>query len=590
MTRGLVIKRAGTVGAALGAALALSACNPDQFGPLLSELPDGRSQVSTGAGGYLAARFAQSISDHTAAAEFLGVALEADPKNVILLRRGYQSSLNAGRYADSLEIAEELKVLASDAPEANLRFAVESIRADDFQTALGHLEVIESQRVGRYAAPLLRSWVQVGLGDLAAARQTLEPLAQSPSFRPLYQIHLGLMSEVLNDTEAAAEAYGPLLEDLSRLPTRLGEIVGSFLERQDRKAAALAVYSSMEDQQPNSVVVQTLITRFNAGGPAPVIVSTMQQGFAEALFHFATALEQDNAHELALSFTRLSLLLRPDDPAVLFLLAEILRSLDRPVEAILAYERIRIDSPRSWDGRLRAAMLYEIMGVTEAAKDKLATMATERPRRIDPLVELGRLHHSLEDYPQAITAYDGALGRVDEVENHHWVLFYRRGMALERDKQWPRAEKDFLKALELQPDHPLVLNYLGYSWIDQGLHLEKARGMIERAVEQRPNDGYIVDSLGWADYRLGNYESAVIHLERAVELRPQDPVINDHLGDALWHVGRHAEARFQWRRALSLGPEPDLVAQIEAKLAEGLAEADPAPSNAPVTSGAEREG
>jgi Flp pilus assembly protein TadD len=154
-----------------------------------------------------------------------------------------------------------------------------------------------------------------------------------------------------------------------------------------------------------------------------------------------------------------------------------------------------------------------------------------------------------------------------------WSLFYSRGIALERSGQWKRAEADLLHALELKPDQPLVLNYLGYSWIDRGENLERGLKMVEKAVELRPEDGYIVDSLGWAHYRLGDYPNAVQYLEKAIELVPEDPTINDHLGDAYWQNGRSIEARYQWRRALQFGPQEDEVKPIEAKLESGLAPA-----------------
>jgi Flp pilus assembly protein TadD len=150
------------------------------------------------------------------------------------------------------------------------------------------------------------------------------------------------------------------------------------------------------------------------------------------------------------------------------------------------------------------------------------------------------------------------------------VLFYQRGIAYERSDRWELAEDDFFRALELEPDQPLVLNYLGYSWVELRRNLDEAQEMIEKAVEQRPDDGYIVDSLGWVMYRLGNFEEAVKHLGRAVELRPVDPVINDHFGDALWMVGRRIEARFQWKRALSFEPEEEEAERIRDKLERGL--------------------
>ena len=175
-----------------------------------------------------------------------------------------------------------------------------------------------------------------------------------------------------------------------------------------------------------------------------------------------------------------------------------------------------------------------------------------------------------EQYAEAAVAYDGALALIPDPESHHWPLFYQRGISYERSKQWDKAEADFRKALDLQPDQPLVLNYLGYSWVEMRKNLAEAQAMIEKAVEQRPEDGYIVDSLGWVLYRLGDFPGAVKHLERAVELRPVDPVINDHFGDALWQVGRRIEARFQWKRALSFEPEDKDAIRIRKKLAQGL--------------------
>jgi len=192
---------------------------------------------------------------------------------------------------------------------------------------------------------------------------------------------------------------------------------------------------------------------------------------------------------------------------------------------------------------------------------------------------VARVLRSQDRFEETIATYSKVLDRIlrrnDTLKTQHWVLLYERGVAYERAEQWASAEADFLKALELRPEEPRVLNYLGYSWIDQGIHLDRARGMIEMAVSKRPNDGYVVDSLGWVFYRLGRYQEAVKHLERAVELRPQDPIINDHLGDAYWRAGRKLEARFQWSHAIDLGAEETLIPEILAKQVNGLGPAEP---------------
>jgi Flp pilus assembly protein TadD len=197
-------------------------------------------------------------------------------------------------------------------------------------------------------------------------------------------------------------------------------------------------------------------------------------------------------------------------------------------------------------------------------------MAIERPDDPSPMIDIGDIMRSQENYPEAVLAYESALSRLTDVTENYWSLHYALGISLERTHNWPRAEENFKKALELRPDQPYVLNYLAYSWVEKGINLDQATEMLRNARDQRPNDAYIIDSVGWVHYQLGSYEEAVVDLEDAVELLPQDPIVNDHLGDAYWQVGRKREARFQWKRALSMDPEPDTIPAIEEKIKNGL--------------------
>jgi tetratricopeptide (TPR) repeat protein len=267
----------------------------------------------------------------------------------------------------------------------------------------------------------------------------------------------------------------------------------------------------------------------------------------------------------------LALWLKPEFEIARILVGEVLQVQGRGFEAIAIYRQIPTHSPFAWMAGLRVAEELESLERVDEAALELEALASARPTRFEPLYRLGNLLRSKERFAEAVTAYDRAEARLGgEAERRHWSLYYFRGIALERLSQWPRAEKDFLFALDLEPDQPFVLNYLAYSWIEKKLNLDKAKGMLARAVELRPDDGFIVDSLGWVHYRLGEYQEGVKFLERAVELRPQDPVINDHLGDAYWRVGRYQEARFQWRRSLSLAPEADTIPVIEGKIQNGL--------------------
>jgi Flp pilus assembly protein TadD len=317
---------------------------------------------------------------------------------------------------------------------------------------------------------------------------------------------------------------------------------------------------------------------------------TAAAGMAEALFDLASALQRDRGSDSAMIFARLALRLQPEFDLAALLVAEILDDRQRYEEALAMYDAVPAGSPYRLLAQLRAASSLEGLDRDDDAARRLEALAGERPELADPLIRLGDLERGRENWQAAIDAYDRALKRMGPLETRHWSVLYTRGIALERAKRWGDAERDFLRALELRPDQPYVLNYLGYSWVDRGENLDRAKAMIEKAVSLRPRDGYIVDSLGWALYRLGDHAGAVTHLERAVELRPTDPTINDHLGDAYWRVGRRAEARFQWQRALTFDPSPELAADIERKLREGLPKHQDGPAGSLGTGTADRGG
>jgi Flp pilus assembly protein TadD len=220
--------------------------------------------------------------------------------------------------------------------------------------------------------------------------------------------------------------------------------------------------------------------------------------------------------------------------------------------------------------QIQKALALNSLERVDDAKAQLERLVAQYPKDVRPLDALGNILRSHERYKEARDNYSRALVLTPAPVKDNWTLFYSRGVCNERLKDWPAAEADFKKALALAPDESLVLNYLGYSWVDQGRNLKQAMDYIRKAVKLKPDDGYYVDSLGWAYYRLGNLALAVENLERAVELKPDDPIINDHLGDAYWRVGRTFEAKYQWQQALTLKPEDELVAAIRHKIEQGL--------------------
>ncbi len=526
----------------------------------------------SGAGAYLAGRAAANAHDFGAAVRYLSQALQEDPDNLELLRRTFIAMAGEGKRAETLELAQRVTQREPLSVLANLVIALDDVRGGRLEAADARLAELPRSGVTNLVLPLVRGWIAAGRKDGDSAAAALKPLSDSSAFATLHAIHAAMASDFVGDQAGAADSYREAIDSSPNPPFRAVEIAGNFFERADEPDRARSLYEDFLKRDPDTLLLQTALGRLKASAkPAPT-VGSVEQGLAEALFDIASILQRERpASEFGLIYDRLALQLKPDFPMAQMLLGDILESLKREPDAIAIYQTVAPDSPFRWAARLRVAAAHDSMGGVDNAIGELTQMASERPEREDAVMRLGDLYRGHERWQEAVSAYDTAIGRLPNLERRHWALLFSRAIALERSHDWKRAEADLEHALKLEPDQPYVLNYLGYTWIEQSVNLERAKTMVERAVDLRPQDGHIVDSLGWLYYRTGDYDKAARQLERAVELRPQDATINDHLGDAYWQVGRRDEARFQWKRALSLEPEPDLKTTVETKLKDGLA-------------------
>jgi tetratricopeptide (TPR) repeat protein len=281
-------------------------------------------------------------------------------------------------------------------------------------------------------------------------------------------------------------------------------------------------------------------------------------------------LQGENSNDVALLMARLATEGRPGDPLFNVLLADVLDAQSHTEDALALYHKVPPDSPYGWQAQIKIGEELHKLDRDDEAAAYLQKLVDSRPDRPEAAAQLGDILRAGKHFAEAAKAYDAAIARLPKPSASDWSIYYFRGIALERSGQWSKAESDFKKALELQPDQPYVLNYLGYTWVDHGVHLDEAIAMLQKAIQQKPDDGFIIDSLAWAYYRLKQYDKAVVYQEKAISLEPGDPVLNDHLGDMYWKVGRHTEARFQWQRALAFKPDADQVKPIEAKLQHGL--------------------
>jgi tetratricopeptide (TPR) repeat protein len=388
-------------------------------------------------------------------------------------------------------------------------------------------------------------------------------------------LHAGLILDVAGKK---AEA-GKRLERVYKLDAnalRAVEAYGRWASRNVGKDEALKVYQDFDKVLPNHPLITEAMDEIKDGEKLGPLVDSPQAGAAEVLFGLGTSLGRQGGEDLALAYLQLAIYLSPRHPLALMSLADLYEQLKKPALALKVYQRVPADSPLKRNSDIQMATNLDALDRTDEAKKTLEKLISERPKDLEAIVALGNILRVRKDFAQCADAYSKAIDTLKPTDKN-WMLFYFRGICYERSKQWQSAEADFKHALELSPEQPHVLNYLGYSWIDQGVNLDDGMKMIRRAVEQRPDDGYIVDSLGWAYFRIHNYDEAVKQLERAVELKPEDPTINDHLGDAYWKVGRKLEATFQWAHARDLKPEADDLKKIEEKLRTGLLD-EPAPA------------
>jgi tetratricopeptide (TPR) repeat protein len=520
-------------------------------------------------GAYLAARQAAQRNDLNAASKYFAAALAMNPQDNMLRAQAMNFAVMSGDLERATIIA---RALADDDPSNQM--SVIMLTVDDI--AANRLESARSRMNDNLEAftpllsKLLSGWIAYGLGDLAGAESALNGLDDNTLFSMFGKYHLGLALAASGEHERADGYFNEAATLANRRTSRLTRAHGATLEALGRPEEARALYDQLLAQNLGDQVVTSTLTGLNAGVSAQPIVKSAQDGAAEVMLDLADGLAQSPNLGLALVYAQLAAFLRPDLDEAKLLIADLFQAQEQYELAIESFAEVRRGSPHFVAAEIGRSDALRNMERADDALAVLKALTGEFPEVVQAHVALGDLLRSEEQFEASVKAYSAAIERLGAPDERNWALFYQRGVAFERSGRWDEAEADFRKALELAPDQPLVLNYLGYSLVEKRRSLEEAQAMIERAVEQRPDDGYITDSLGWVLYRLGKYEEAVPQMELAVELMPVDPIINDHLGDVLWKVGRKLEAAFQWKRALSFDPEPEDATRIREKLARGL--------------------
>ena len=539
---------------------------------LAAQAPAAQEPVGlTASGSYLAARHAGQERDAAAAAAYYRAALRHDPKNGELLDRAFLALLVDGEIDEAVKHAERIVETDKNDRVAELVLGVAALKHKQYATARRDLALSIRGPITDLAATLLSAWSMYGAGDAKGAVAAIDRLAGPDWYSIFKDLHAGM----IYDLAANSKEAGKRLERAYKLdPTalRVVEAYGSWTSRSHSPKEALDIFQTFDKALPRYPLVIEAMDQLKAGEKLPPLASNAQAGAAEALYGLGASLGRRGGEDLGLVYLQLALYLAPNHQLALLSLADLYESVKKPELAIKVYKRVPTSSPLYRNAAIQMAANLDSLNRADEAEKHLNALIKEHPDDLEAIMALGNVLRSHKKFTECVDAYSKGVATLTQPDKSNWMLFYFRGICYERSHQWPKAEADLKKALELFPDQPHVLNYLGYSWIDQGVNLDEGMEMINKAVQQRPDDGYIVDSLGWAYYRLGNYEEAVKKLERAIELKPEDPTINDHLGDAYWRVGRVLEAKFQWAHARDLKPEPEDLPKIEAKLKDGLPE------------------
>ena len=554
-------------------ALSLTVAGFFSEAPAYSQDQDlGPDEVSTSVlGNYLAGRFARASQDTQDAAMFYERALTRDPSNEVLLDQAFQMETMSADWPKAIPLAEQLASTQQSHRMSQFLLGVSAFKSADYSKAEDHFKAASENPIGELTSAIALGWSRLAAGDADGALSAVD-LPKQPDWAQFYlRYHRGLIADIAGRRAVAAASFEKMFRQDSRtLRTSLAYAQHAAHYGDFKLARQIMKEQLSKTQGDPHPLAKDMLDRINNKEKTALLVTSPTEGLAEVYYGLGEALTGEGGVSLGTIYLQFALYVKPDHAFALAALANAQEVAHRYQDAIATYDKIPQGTPLQSAIDIRKAFNLNSLEKTDEAKAILERLAVKDPKDVRPLEALGNIYRARKQYAEAVTYFTRAITVLGKPDKRQWGYYYARGTAYERLKNWPAAEADLKRALAMAPDQPLILNYLGYSWVDQGKHLKEGMRLIEKAVQLKPDDGYIVDSLGWAHYKRGDFKEAVRYLERAVEIKPEDPTLNDHLGDAFWKVGREREARFQWNQALSLAPEPDDVEKIKAKIDRGL--------------------
>jgi tetratricopeptide (TPR) repeat protein len=525
-------------------------------------------QGSASSGAYLAGR--QAISDHNfvTASEFQTKSVSVDPSNAKLLEGLMISFIAQGSVDKAISIAEVYKDNGNQSQISQMILSASLIKDGRTEAFLSFIK--DASKITPILKDLLSAWVLMGLNDDVNANRIFDKTAKVQGMGQFVNFHRAMSQLAAGKFEQALKTFNLIHSDKEN-PTRRSVISHTkILLSQSKFKEAQSLLEKWFGPTFDPEIEELFLNATNGKVYPKTSFSNINIAVADVFHSIANLIRKEADPTFTLIYSRLAEYLDANHIDSILMTADLLVELEQYNLAIKEHEKLSNSQPQYFASELGRAEALRSSGKEEAAVEVLAALTRQFPNSPNGFSILGNHYRRLEAYDRAEVAYKEAIKLYQAKGEAGWFLYYVRGITRERLNLWGLAEKDFRKALSLNPTQPQVLNYLGYSLIEKNTKLDEALDMIERAVKESPDSGYIVDSLGWGYYKLGEYEKAVPNLEKAAELMPIDPIVNDHLGDVYWMVGRKTEAEFQWRRALSFDPEEEEIQRIKKKLKVGL--------------------
>ncbi len=525
---------------------------------------------------YVSASYAFNLGDAVGRSNYYSKAFDRRPQDLDLGRKAMAAAINNGDTALSRALAKKIVALEATDGVARAILGAQALGKAKYKKSIGILEKTSSRIGVEDFNSMMRGWAHVGLGESEAAIAIFDNMQGGRYFEFLGKMQRAIVNLELGNTELAEKDFAEIDEvNLAPIESTLAQVRGLMLRGE--KDQALEKLNKYADANNGSLTgpIRAYINAIESGKsesgkklkwkltPAQLASRAM----TEPAFRYYGAQQQFHSAE---TFLRLALVLDPHNDKARLFLGSVLEEVDRNDAALEAYGKIPQSSEYSVSARLSQADI--LFGDDKDAEGigVLESIQASHPSRVTR-GSLGRAYLIMEDYDKALPYYEALIGEMSDDElKKNPMPHYLRGIILERLGRWQQAVADFEFVLKHKPDDADALNYLGYTWVDKGVNLTKAFKMIEKAVELEPKSGAIIDSLGWAHYKLGRYGQARIKLEEAAERSPTSATIIDHLGDVYWKLGRKKEAGYQWAQAAELDPTEEELRIIKIKLKDGL--------------------